>query len=69
MVDLGQYAMPILSAYAGTIGALLVLIAWSVRQSRRVVRRLAEVEARMGLPAVDPYRQSADRLADALAAL
>ncbi|MBJ6371814.1 N-acetyltransferase DgcN [Sedimentitalea arenosa] len=30
---------------------------------------LAEVETRMGLPAVDPYRQSADKLADALAAL
>ncbi|MEC9196793.1 MAG: N-acetyltransferase DgcN [Pseudomonadota bacterium] len=30
---------------------------------------LAQVEAEMGLPAVDPYRQSADRLADALAAL
>lgn len=30
---------------------------------------LAEVEARMGLPAVDPFRQGADRLVDALAAL
>ncbi|NVO21979.1 N-acetyltransferase DgcN [Donghicola mangrovi] len=30
---------------------------------------LAAVEAEMGLPAVDPYRHSADRLADALAAL
>ncbi len=30
---------------------------------------LAEVEARMGLPTVDPFRHSADRLADALAAL
>ncbi len=30
---------------------------------------LAGVEARMGLPAVDPFRQSADRLADALASL
>ena len=30
---------------------------------------LAVVEAEMGLPAVDPYRHSADRLADALAAL
>jgi uncharacterized NAD-dependent epimerase/dehydratase family protein len=30
---------------------------------------LAQVEAEMGLPAVDPYRHSADRLADALAAL
>jgi uncharacterized NAD-dependent epimerase/dehydratase family protein len=30
---------------------------------------LAEVEKRMGLPAVDPFRQGADRLAQALAAL
>ncbi len=30
---------------------------------------LAGVEARLGLPAVDPFRQGADRLADALAAL
>lgn len=30
---------------------------------------LAEVEARMGLPAVDPFRHGADRLVDALAAL
>jgi len=30
---------------------------------------LAEVEARMGLPAVDPFRQGADRLAEALAVL
>ncbi|MFT5067937.1 MAG: putative NAD-dependent epimerase/dehydratase family protein, partial [Reinekea sp.] len=27
---------------------------------------LAEVEARMGLPAVDPFRQGAARLVDAL---
>ncbi|MEP2027412.1 MAG: N-acetyltransferase DgcN [Paracoccaceae bacterium] len=30
---------------------------------------MAEVESRMGLPTVDPFRDSADRLADALAAL
>ena len=30
---------------------------------------LAEVEERLGLPAVDPFRQGAARLADALAAL
>ncbi|MCA8884227.1 MAG: DUF1611 domain-containing protein [Rhodobacteraceae bacterium] len=30
---------------------------------------LAEVEARMGLPAVDPFRQGAARLVDALAAI
>jgi len=30
---------------------------------------LAELEDRMGLPAIDPFRQGADRLVDALAAL
>jgi uncharacterized NAD-dependent epimerase/dehydratase family protein len=30
---------------------------------------LAEVEERMGLPAVDPFRQGAGRLVDALAAI
>lgn len=30
---------------------------------------LAKVEAEMGLPAVDPFRQGADKLADAIAAL
>ncbi|KAE9632505.1 MULTISPECIES: N-acetyltransferase DgcN [Parasedimentitalea] len=33
------------------------------------VSYLAEVEARMGLPAVDPYRHGAERLVDALAAV
>lgn len=33
------------------------------------VSYLAEVEKRMGLPSVDPFRQGADRLMDALAAL
>lgn len=33
------------------------------------VAYLAELEARMGLPAVDPFRQGAGRLVDALAAL
>lgn len=33
------------------------------------VAYLAKVEAEMGLPAVDPFRHGADRLADALAAL
>lgn len=46
MPDLGQYAVPVLSAYAGTIICLVALIAVSVLQARRVARRLTEVEAR-----------------------
>lgn len=46
MVDLGQYAVPVLSAYAGTVLCLCALVAWSVARARRVARRLAEVEAR-----------------------
>ncbi len=46
MVDLGQYAVPVLAAYAGTILLLLALIVVSVVRARRVKRRLAVVEAR-----------------------
>lgn len=46
MVDLGQYAMPVLSAYAGTIVCLVALTVASVARARRVSRRLREVEAR-----------------------
>ncbi|WP_247716812.1 heme exporter protein CcmD [Gymnodinialimonas ceratoperidinii] len=48
MVDLGQYTAVVLSAYAGTIVCLLALIFASVARSRRVARRLTEVEARRG---------------------
>jgi len=33
------------------------------------LRYMAGVEARMGLPPVDPFRQSTDRIAEALDAL
>jgi len=33
------------------------------------LRYMAGVEARMGLPPVDPFRQGADRIAEALDAL
>lgn len=46
MVDLGQYAVPVLSAYAGTIVLLLGLVLASVLRARRVKRQLAAVEAR-----------------------
>ena len=46
MVDLGQYAVPVLSAYAGTIVCLVALVGLSVRRARRVASALAKVEAR-----------------------
>ncbi|WP_371258132.1 heme exporter protein CcmD [Jannaschia sp. CCS1] len=46
MVDLGQYAGPVLAAYAGTIACLIGLVGASVMRARRVAQRLAEVEAR-----------------------
>ncbi len=48
MVDLGQYAVPVLSAYAVTIALLVALVAGSIWRARRVARALAEVEARRG---------------------
>lgn len=54
MVDLGQYAVPVLSAYGGTILLLVALIGASIWRSRRVARRLTAIEARRdrgtGLP-------------------
>lgn len=46
MLDLGEYAVPVLSAYAGTIACLVVLVGASILRARRVAKRLAEVEAR-----------------------
>lgn len=46
MVDLGQYAGPVLGAYAGTIALLLGLVVASVLRARRVKRQLSAVEAR-----------------------
>lgn len=46
MVDLGTYAVPVLSAYIGTIACLCALIIASVLRARRVAKRLTEVEAR-----------------------
>lgn len=46
MVDLGQYAVPVLSAYAGTIICLCVLVVASILRARRIARRLTDVETR-----------------------
>jgi heme exporter protein D len=46
MPDLGPYAVPVLAAYAASIGLILVLVAASLWQAGRMRRRLAETEAR-----------------------
>lgn len=46
MPDLGTYAVPVLSAYAASIGLILALVAVSLWQAGRMKRRLTEVEAR-----------------------
>lgn len=47
-IDLGQYAVEVLSAYAGGLALLLGLIVASVLRARSVARRLAETENRRG---------------------
>ena len=44
--DLGSYAVEVLSAYAGTLALLLILVAGSVWQGRKTRTRLEEFEAR-----------------------
>lgn len=48
MVDLGQYAVPVLSAYGGTIVLLVGLVGASIWRARRVARHLGAIEARRG---------------------
>ena len=44
MPDLGNYAIEVLSAYAVTIGLIVILVVVSLRQSVRMRRALKEVE-------------------------
>lgn len=46
MPDLGRYATEVLSAYAGAIALLVILIAASVWKARKVLRQLREAENR-----------------------
>lgn len=46
MPDLGKYATEVLAAYGVSIALLVVIVALSLRRSRRVAAQLAEVEAR-----------------------
>lgn len=48
MPDLGTYAVPVLSAYAGSLLLLAVLIVGSIWKARRVFRKLSDVEERRG---------------------
>lgn len=48
MVDLGPYAVPVLSAYAVTLSLLVILVAGSIWKARRVQRRLEDIEKRRG---------------------
>jgi heme exporter protein CcmD len=45
-LDLGQHAVPVLSAYAGALGLLALLIVASVLRARSVAQRLNETESR-----------------------
>lgn len=45
-VDLGQYAAPVLWAYAVAIGLLVFLVAVSLTKSAKVKRELDEIEKR-----------------------
>jgi len=46
MPDLGRYATEVLSAYAGAIALLVLLIVASVWKARKVLRQLREAETR-----------------------
>lgn len=47
MVELGKYAFAVLSAWGLSLGALLVLILITWRQSGKARRALEEAEARL----------------------
>ena len=44
--DLGRYALEVTLAYAGTLVALVTLVAVSVRQARHARRALEDAEGR-----------------------
>jgi len=46
MPDLGRYAAEVLSAYAGSLVLLILLIAASIWKARQVRAKLDDVEAR-----------------------
>lgn len=48
MPDLGRYSVEVLSAYAGSLLLLIVLVVGSIWKARRVRERLDHVERRRG---------------------
>lgn len=46
MPDLGTYTVPILSAYAISLGLIIGIIFLSILRSKRVAAKLAKAEAR-----------------------
>lgn len=46
MIELGQHAGFIITAYVGVFSGLFALIGWSLYDSRRISRRLARLEGR-----------------------
>jgi heme exporter protein CcmD len=44
MIDLGKYAVAVISAYASGLGLIALLVGWTWVQSLRAKRRLAEME-------------------------
>lgn len=47
MPDLGKYADAVLSSYAVSIGLIVVLVALSIRRSRKLRAELAAIEERV----------------------
>ena len=46
MVDLGKYAIPVLSAYAASIGILIAIVWQSIARAAKVKKDLQELEAK-----------------------
>lgn len=52
--ELGRYAIPVLSAYGGSLALLAGLVVLSVRRAVRVRAALREIEARVARPPAAP---------------